>query len=51
MHILGQSGDYLEWSANFDLSKYQEEISRLLVESNNIRKLHSELVNNIEKMQ
>ena len=41
---LGKGAEFLEWSKDFDLSNEQDEISRLLVISINIRKLHSELV-------
>lgn len=40
----GHASAFLEWSNAFDLSVHQEEISQLLVDSGDVRRLHAELV-------
>ncbi|XP_011404601.1 PREDICTED: BSD domain-containing protein 1-like [Amphimedon queenslandica] len=40
----GQDDDYEKWKKGFDVSNIQEEISKLLVTSSSVRRLHSELV-------
>ena len=48
--LIGHAAQFLEWSGGFDLPGCQDTISLLLVESPDVRRLHTELVGVVTKI-